>query len=140
MVGPGSVAPLASLGSVPAFTPMLPLQAAVVSVLGTYLLFALFLSLTAFLAARNVLGDVPWRRYLVVGPPLAAIAFSSATFGLNPYLALLVAVLIDAGLVARLHAVRPRLVAAITLIHFVISVLFGAIVFGVVVLVGTMPG
>ncbi|MEF8801796.1 MAG: hypothetical protein V5A56_12320 [Halolamina sp.] len=144
MVGPASVAPFASLGSVPAVVPAsaaaLPLQASVVSVLGTYLLFALFLSLTAFLAARNVLGDVPWRRYLVVGPPLAAIAFLSATFGLNPYVALLTAVLIDAGLIARLHAVRPRLLAAITLIHFVVSVLLGAVVFGIVTLVGTMPG
>jgi len=132
------VALFASLGS--AFTLALPLQAVAVSVIGTYLLFALFLSFTAFLAARNVLGDVPWRRYLVVGPPLAAIAFLSATFGLNSFLALLAALLVDAGLVARLHAIRPRLVVAITVIHFVVSVLLGAVVFGVVTLVGTMPG
>jgi hypothetical protein len=132
------VASFASLGS--AFTPALPLQAVAVSVIGTYLLFALFLSFTAFLAARNVLGDVPWRRYLVVGPPLAAIAFLGATFGLNSFLALLAALLVDAGLVARLHAIRPRLVVAITVIHFVVSVLLGAVVFGVVTLVGTMPG
>ena len=144
MAGLVPVALAAFLGSVPVFAPApaaaLPLQAAVVSVLGTYLLFSLFLSLTAFLAARNVLGDVPWRRYLVVGPPLAAIAFLSATFGLNPFLALLAAVLIDAGLIARIHAVRPRVIAGITLIHFVVSVLLGAVVFGVVTLAGTMPG
>lgn len=137
------VALFVSLGSVslaPAQAAALQLQTVAVSVIGTYLLFALFLSITAFLAARNVLGDVPWRRYLVVGPPLAMIAFLSATFGLNSFLALLLALLVDAGLVARLHAIRPRLVVAVTAIHFVVSVLLGAVVFGVVVLLGTMPG
>jgi hypothetical protein len=142
MVGLPSVAvlsslPSASLSSAPA--PALPLQASVAAVLGTYLLFAAFLSATAFIAARNVLGDVPWRRYLVVGPPLAVIAFLAATFDLNSFLALAAALLVDAGMVTRLHDVRPRLVATITLIHAVVSMLLGAIVFGLVVIIGTAP-
>lgn len=116
-----------------------PLQAATLAVLGTYLLFAAFLSLTAFLAARNVLGDVPWRRYLVVGPPLAAIAFLAATFDLHSGLALAAALLLDAGMIASLHDVRPRTVAGITVIHAVVSVLLGAMLFGLVVILGTAP-
>ncbi|MFB6220649.1 MAG: hypothetical protein ABEH90_04350 [Halolamina sp.] len=150
MVGVSPVAlPLGSAfapvfsGAVPVLAfppaPRLPLQASVAAVLGTYLLFAAFLSVTAFIAARNVLGDVPWRRYAVVGPPLAAIAFLAATFEVNSFLALAAALLADAGMVARLHDVGPRLVAAITLIHAVVSVLLGAVLFGLVVILGTAP-
>ncbi|MFC6772141.1 hypothetical protein ACFQDD_11550, partial [Halorubrum pallidum] len=58
-----------------------PLQAVTpISVLGTTLLFAAFLSLTAHLAARNVLGDVDPRRALYVGPLPAVIGVGGGAF------------------------------------------------------------
>ena len=130
---------VAGFGSA-SLAPPLQLQSAVVGVVGTFLLFSLFLSLTAFIAARNVLGDVPWRRYLLVGPPVAAIAFLGTAFDLNPVLVALAALLVDAGLLVRLHDVRPRLQAAVVFIHVIVTVLLGVVIGGLVLLLGTAPG
>lgn len=117
-----------------------PLQATTLTILATYALFALFLSLTAFLAARNVLGDVPKGPAVVVGPPLAAIAFLAATFEFSPFLALAAALVVDFGLLGYLYGVRGRTALGVLLVHFVVSVLLGAILFGVAVLVASFPG
>ena len=134
--------PPAALGSALAGASPLPLQlgTTALAIVGTYLLFSLFLSLTAFLAARNVLGDVPWRRYLLVGPPVAAVAFLGTTFDLNPVLVALAALLLDAGLISYLHDVRRRLLAVITFIHVILTVLLGVVLGGLVLLLGTAPG
>lgn len=116
------------------------LQSGTLTVLATYALFALFLSLTAFLAARNVLGDAPRRPALVVGPLLAAIAFLATTFQVNSFLALAAALGADLVLVRLLYDLRGRLAAYVVLIHFVVSVLLGALVFGVVTLLSSVPG
>lgn len=117
-----------------------PMQTDTLSILATYALFALFLSATAFLAARNVLGDVAKAPALVVGPPLAAIAFLAATFEFSPFIALAAALLVDFGLLSYLYEVRGRLAAGVLLVHFVISVLLGSILFGVVALLASFPG
>ena len=129
-------------GLVPAVPapPLVPLQLGSLTVVGTFLLFSLFLSLTAFIAARNVLGDVPWRRYLLVGPPVAALAFLGTAFDLNPVLVALAALLVDAGLLVRLHDVRPRLQAGIVFVHVIVTVLLGVVLGGLVLLLGTAPG
>lgn len=116
------------------------LQTSTLTILATYALFAFFLSLTAFLAARNVIGSASKRAALVVGPPLAAIAFLATTFELNPFLALAAALGIDFGLVSYAYDLRRTLAAYVVIIHFVVSVLLGAILFGIVVLLGSMPG
>lgn len=120
--------------------PTLPLQTTTLPVLATYALFALFVSATAFLAARNVLGDVPMAPALVVGPPLAAIAFLAATFEFNPFAALAAALVVDVGLLSYLYDVRGKLAGYVVLIHFVVSVLLGAILFGVAALLANAPG
>lgn len=140
MVGGNPLATLVSPGSSPVLAAPLQLQSAAVGVVGTYLLFSVFLSLTAFIASRNVIGDVPWRRYLLVGPPVAAIAFVGTAFDLNPVMVAMAALLVDAGLLVRLHDVRPRLQAAIVFIHVIVTVLLGVVIGGVVILVGTAPG
>ena len=130
-----------SAPSAPAAT--LPLQSApqagTVPVLATYLLFAAFLSLTAFLAARNLLGDVSLARHALVGPPLAAIAFLATAFELPSFLALGVALAVDAAAFRYLHGLDRRLLAAVVLIHFVVSVLLGTVLFGLVVVLSTAP-
>jgi hypothetical protein len=119
--------------------PSVPLQATTVSVLATYLLFAAFLSVTAFIAARNLLGDVSFRRHALVGPPLAAIAFVAATFEFSPFLALGAALAVDAAAFRYLHDLDRKLLAGVVLIHFVVSVLLGTVLFGVVTLLSTAP-
>jgi hypothetical protein len=98
------------------------------AVAGTAALLALFLSVTAHLAARNVLGDVPVRKAFAVGPVPAAIAVVSTAFEVNPYLAIAVALVADGVLIGVLYRESRRLTAYITFIHAVVSVILGSVV------------
>lgn len=130
---------LLSLDAVRVAALQAPLQSTTVSILATYLLFAAFLSLTAFIAARNLLGDVSLRRHALVGPPIAAIAFLAATFEFSPFLALGAALAVDAVAFRQLHDLDRRLLAGVVVIHFVVSVILGAILFSLIVLLGSAP-
>jgi hypothetical protein len=109
------------------------------AVAGTLVSLALFLSLTAHIAARNVLGDVAVRKALVVGPVPALVAVVVTTLGLNPFLGIALALALDGVAVRYVYAVSTRLAAYVTLIHFVVSVILGTIVFGVLALATTAP-
>lgn len=122
---------------------MVPLQvgsATPLAVAGTAALLALFLSLTAHLAARNVLGDVPIRNAFVVGPLPAAIAVVAAALELPSLPAVVVAVAVDAILVRFVYDVDRRLTAGVTLVHAVISVILGSVFFSLYALVLSAPG
>jgi len=124
---------------------MVPLQTGVgsaspLAVAGTAALFALFLSLTAHLAARNVLGDVPVRNAFLVGPLPAAIAVVAAALELPSLPAVAVAVAVDAVLVRYVYSLDRRLTAGVTLIHAVVSIILGSVLFSLYVLVLSAPG
>jgi hypothetical protein len=110
------------------------------AIAGTVGLFALFLSITAHIAARNVLGDVAVRKAFVVGPAPATIGVLAAAFGVNSFLALGVAVLVDGLLIGYLYGQDRRLTAYITFIHVVVSIILGTVVFGLYVLALSAPG
>jgi hypothetical protein len=116
-----------------------PMQTTTVAVIATWLLFAAFVSFTAFIAARNLLGDVSLRRHAFVGPPIAAIAFLAATFEFSPFLALGAALVVDAAAFRYLHDLDRRLLAGVVVIHFVVSVILGAILFSLIALIGSAP-
>jgi hypothetical protein len=121
-----------------------PLQtvgaASPLAVAGTAALFALFLTLTAHLAARNVLGDVPVRNAFLVGPLPAAIAVVAAALELPSIPALLVALVVDAVLIKSVYDLDRRLTAGVTAIHAVVSIILGSIVFSLYALVLSAPG
>jgi hypothetical protein len=126
---------------------LLPLQAAPegpLAVAGTFASFAIFLSVTAHIAARNVLGDVPVRNAFVVGPVPAAISVLVATFAAGNSTVILVgvaaAIVLDWAAIRALYDESTRLSAYITFIHFVVSVILGAIVFGLWALAISAPG
>jgi len=124
---------------------MVPLQTGVgsaspLAVAGTVALFALFLSLTAHLAARNVLGDVPVRNAFLVGPLPAAIAVVAAALELPSLPAVAVALVVDALLIRYVYDLDRRLTAGVTLIHAVVSVILGSVLFSLYVLVLSAPG
>lgn len=114
-------------------------MASPLAVAGTVGLLALALSVTAHIAARNVLGDVAVRKAFVVGPIPAVVAFVVATFSLPSVPGLLLAVLLDGVAITYVYEQRPRLGAYITLIHFVVSVILGAIVFGLIAILSSAP-
>jgi hypothetical protein len=111
-----------------------------VAVAGTVALLALFLSLTAHIAARNVLGDVPVRNAFVVGPLPAAIAVVTAALSLPAALGVVAAVAVDAALVRSVYGLDRRLTAAVTAIHAVVSVILGTILFSLWALLQSAPG
>jgi len=131
---PATLAHLATLA--------VPLQASTVSpiaVVGLLVGFSLFLSLTAHLAARNVLGDVAVRKALAVGPVPAIVSVLVATFDLPSLPGLFVALALDGVLVKYVYDQPPRLAAYVTLIHFTVTVILGVIAFGVLALVSSAP-
>ena len=115
-----------------------------IAVAGTFASFAIFLSVTAHIAARNVLGDVPVRNAFVVGPVPAATSTLVATFAADIPLLIAagfaVALLLDGVAIRTLYDQSTRLAAYITFIHFVVSVILGTIVFGIWALAISAPG
>ena len=132
----------ASLPLVPRVPPVFALQTAAspVAVAGTFASFALFLSVTAHIAARNVLGDVEVRRAFLVGPVPAAIAIVFATFGWEPFVGVVLAIAADAAFVKYAYGRGRRLTAYVTLIHAVVSVILGSILVAGFLLVQSAPG
>ncbi len=110
-----------------------------IEVLGTVVLFALFLSFTAHLAARNVLGDVDPRRALYVGPLPAVVGVVGGAFALPAFLTVPVALALDAAMFRWSYDESNRAVATMTVIHVVITVLLGVILGGIALLIGTRP-
>lgn len=109
------------------------------AVAGTFGLLALFLSLTAFLAARNVLGDVSAVKALGVGPFPAAVAVAAGALGLPSGPAIAVAVFLDAVAIHYFYGDSASLTTYITFIHIVVTILLGTVVFGLLILLGTIP-
>jgi hypothetical protein len=104
---------------------------------GTFLLAAGVYSLTAHIAARNVLGDVPVKRALLVGPVPAAISLLLQQYGA---LAFLLALAIDFVLIRYVYRLKARTTALVTAIHLVVSVLVLFVVLSAYRLAGTAPG
>lgn len=113
------------------------------AVLGTLLFYALFLSVTAHLAARNVLGDVDPSVALTVGPVPAAVAVIGyqvgTRFGVPVVTFLPLAILADGVLIRWAYDQPTRRAAYITVIHFVITVLISLVLGGVLLLLSTRP-
>ncbi|KTG08174.1 hypothetical protein AUR64_00960 [Haloprofundus marisrubri] len=122
---------------------VVPLQTTVgspVAIAGTVGLFALFLSVTAHIAARNVLGDVAIRNAFGVGPLPAGIAVLSTTFGVSAALALPLALAADAALIKYLYDRPWRLTLYVVAIHLVVTIILGALVFSLLALWQSAPG
>lgn len=110
-----------------------------IAVLGTTVLFALFLSVTAHLAARNVLGDADPRRALYVGPLPAVVAVVGGAFAVTPAVTVPLALALDAAMFAWSYDRDARAAAAMTVLHVVITVLLGVVIGGIALLLGTRP-
>jgi len=111
-----------------------------VSVLGTTVLLALFLSVTAHVAARNVLGDVDPRRALYVGPLPAVISVVGGAFDASAALLLPAGLLVDGVMFRWSYDQSRRAVIAMTLIHGVVSILLGGVLLLLSILIASMPG
>jgi hypothetical protein len=106
--------------------------------LGTLLLAWLFFSFTAQVAATYLLGDVPWRRALVVGS-VPAVA-SAALIRYPPGVVLAVAVAADFVAVHVVYRVRYRTAGLVTVGHVVAAISLGVPLAYLATLLSTAPG
>ncbi|MFB6305343.1 MAG: hypothetical protein ABEH47_09260, partial [Haloferacaceae archaeon] len=107
---------------------------------GTFASLALFLSVTAHIAARNVLGDVPVRNAFVVGPVPAAVAVAFTALDWPSAVAIAVALAADGLLIDRLYRTEPKLSLYVTFIHVVVSIILGVVVVAGYILLQSAPG
>lgn len=110
-----------------------------VAIAGTFASLALFLSITAHIAARNVLGDVPVKYAFAVGPVPALVAVAFTAFEWPSLLGVVLALVLDAAIVKVLYGRSTRLSAYVTLVHFVVTVILGAVLFGVLAILSSAP-
>jgi len=124
---------------------LVPLQSASatpLAIAGTFAVFALFLSVTAHIAARNVLGDVPIRNGFLVGPVPAGMSIIVSTFAQRDAIlfgGLLAAIVLDGVAIAYVYGESRKLSAYITFIHFVVSIILGTVLFGIWALLSSAP-
>lgn len=106
--------------------------------LGTFLLGWAFFSFTAQVAATFFLGDVPWRRAVVVGivPAIVNVALISY----RPVSILLVALAFDFAAVHAVYRLRYRTAALVTVLHAAASIALGVTVTYLLALFATAPG
>jgi hypothetical protein len=105
--------------------------------IGTFLLAAVVYSLTAHIAARNVLGSVPVKRAVVVGPVVAAVVLLLQQYGA---LAFLLALVADFVLIRYVYRLKLRTTALVTFIHVIVSILVLVVVLSAYRLAQTAPG
>lgn len=107
------------------------------AVLGTFLLTGAFYALTAHIAARYVLGDVPVKPALGVGLVLAVVALLLRSFGPAPVIA--VSLAIDVGAIKSLYRRNWRHTLLVAVAHYTVSAILGITLYNVVRLLGTAP-
>ena len=109
----------------------------VVSLVGTFLLAVLFYGVTAHVAARYVLGDVPVVRAFAVGVVPAAISFALQAYG--PAVVILVSASAAFFAIRAVYRLKYKTAGVVALAHYTVSALAGITIFNLVRLLGTAP-
>ena len=109
-----------------------------VAIVGTFLLTVVFYAITAHIAARYVLGDVPIKFAFVVGTVLALVSFLLQQYG--GVVVIVVAATVDFVLIQALYRLRYRTAGMVAVAHYTVAVIAGLVVFNAVRLLGTAPG
>jgi len=110
------------------------------AILGTVGLLALFLAVTAHLAARNVLGDVAPSKALGVGLGPALVSVGTELLSVPGGLGVFFALVVDAVAIHLLYGQPPRTTVYITAIHAIVTVLLGSVLIGGLILLASLPG
>jgi hypothetical protein len=114
-----------------------PVQGGPLAFLGTVLVGWLFFSFTAQIAARYLLGDVPWKRALAVGAVPAVTTVALGRYGV--VLIAAVSLAVDAAAIHAVYRVRYRTAGLVAVGHYVASVLLAALVAYLLALFSTAP-
>ncbi|WP_135827638.1 DUF7473 family protein [Halorussus halobius] len=109
----------------------------IVALVGTFLLAVLFYGVTAHIAARYVLGDVPLSRAFAVGLVPAIISFALQAYG--PAVVIALSGAADLFAIKAAYRLKYRTTAVVTLTHYTVSALVGITIFNLVRLLATAP-
>lgn len=109
----------------------------IVALVGTFLLAVLFYGVTAHLAARYVLGDVPVVRAFVVGVVPAAISFALQAYA--PAIVIFVSATADFFAIRTVYRLKYRTAGLVALAHYTVSAIVGITIFNLVRLLSTAP-
>jgi hypothetical protein len=106
----------------------------VATFLGGWLLFAF----TAHVAATYVLGDVPWKRAVLVG--LAPAVVTIALVRYTPLVIVAVSLAADLAAVHAVYRVKYRTAALVVVMHYVVSLALVLLAANALAILGTAPG
>lgn len=111
-----------------------------IAVAGTIGLLALFLSLTAHLAARNVLGDVAPIKALGVGLVPALVSMLTQLLSIPGVIGVALALALDGLAIHYLYGQPRRISAYLLAIHAIISIILGSVLIAGLILIASVPG
>ena len=114
-----------------------PKPGTIPAIVGTFVLGALFYSLTAHIAARYVLGDVSPKRALVVGPVPVLVSLLLIEFPV--ILILVVGLVADFAAIHAVYRLKYRTAAFVTVVHYTVSILLIFILAYAIALFSTAP-
>jgi len=122
--------------------PTAPLQVApqagtLPQLVGTFVVSVLFFSLTAHVAARYVLGDVPIRRALLVG--LVPALTTTVLIRYPPIVIIALTVVCDFLAIQTVYRLAYRTTALVTGAHFTLTVLTSLVVAYALAIFSTAP-
>ncbi|MFC4550339.1 MULTISPECIES: DUF7473 family protein [Halorussus] len=109
----------------------------VTALVGTFVLAVLFYGVTAHIAARYVLGEVPISRAFVVGVVPAIISFALQAY--HPAVVIPLAVVADFFAVRGVYRLKYLTSGLVTAAHFTVSALLGIAIYNLVALLSTAP-
>ncbi|MFC6731379.1 MULTISPECIES: hypothetical protein [unclassified Haladaptatus] len=116
---------------------VVPAEGGPLAVAGTFVLGALFYALTAHIAARYVLGDVPPTRALMVGPVPALVTILLQQYPVA--VMLLMGFIADFLAIRFIYRVRLKTGGLIAVVHYTVTVLLALVLANLVALLGTAP-
>ena len=109
----------------------------VVALVGTFLLAVLFYGVTAHIAARYVLGDVPVARAFIVGVAPAVVSFALQAY--HPLVVIPLAVAADFFAIRAVYRLKYLSAGLVTVAHFTVSAILGITLYNLVALLSTAP-
>jgi hypothetical protein len=114
-----------------------PAAGSLAAVVGTFLLAVSFYALTAHIAARYVLGDVRFRRALLVGVVPAVVSLLLQRYG--PAVTILMTLLADFFAIRGAYRLGNRLAGLVALVHYTVTAILGITLVNLIGLLSTAP-
>jgi hypothetical protein len=119
------------------FAQLDPAGGTLVAFVGTFLALTIGYALTAYIAARYVLGEVPAKRALLVGAVPAAVSLLLQQYG--PAVAIAVTLLADFFAIRSAYRLENRLAGLVALVHYTVTAILGITLVNLIGLLSTAP-